>query len=246
MISLSGKIIAAASLLLLTNCNSNEQTTKNDTTALHEMHGDFVSLFDGTTLNGWHKYNGEAPGAAWEVKDGAIHLRTGKDDNGKPYPGGDLVTNDEYENFHLKLEWKISKDGNSGVIFMIQEDTAYQYPWLTGPEMQVIDNDGHPDAKINKHRAGDLYDLVACSTETVKPLGEWNLAEIIMNKGNLELKLNGSSVVNTTYGDSSWQNLVSQSKFKSMPDFGKFTKGHIGLQDHGNDVWYRNIEIMKL
>jgi len=89
------------------------------------------------------------------------------------------VTDEEYENFDLKLEWKIAKNGNSGIIFFVHEDTAkYKATYETGPEMQVLDNDGHPDGKIVKHRAGDLYDLISCRKETVKPVGEWNAAEI--------------------------------------------------------------------
>jgi Domain of Unknown Function (DUF1080) len=104
----------------------------------------------------------------------------------------------------------------------------------------------HEDAKIPKHRAGDLYDLIACSKETVKPAGEWNLAEIIINKGKLDLLLNGTTVVSTTLRDENWKKLVAGSKFKDMPAFGTFNTGHIALQDHGNLVYYRNIRIKKL
>lgn len=116
--------------------------------------------------------------------------------------GGDIVSDSAYDNFHLKLEWKIAKNGNSGIIFYIHEDTAkYEWPWNTGPEMQVLDNNGHPDSKIIKHRAGDLYDLISSSKETVKPAGEWNLAEIKSQNGKLELSLNGEVVVSTTLWD---------------------------------------------
>ena len=112
--------------------------------------------------------------------------------------------------------------------------------------MEVLDNSGHPDSKIIKHRAGDLYDLISCSKETVKPAGEWNLAEVKCLNGKLDLFLNGENVVSTTLWDDNWKKLVAGSKFVEMPDFGTYKKGKIGLQDHGNAVWYRNIMIKKL
>ena len=112
--------------------------------------------------------------------------------------------------------------------------------------MQVLDNDGHPDGKIHKHRAGDLYDLIASSSEPVHPVGEWNDAEIKLDHGKLSLYLNGVNVVNTTMWDANWDALVKGSKFSKMPGFAKSKSGHIDLQDHGNDVWFRNIRIKAL
>lgn len=204
-------------------------------------------LFDGQSTKGWHKYGGNAVGSAWKVADGALYLDTTDKKDWQIKDGGDIVSDSAFGNFHLKLEWKIAKDGNSGIIFYIHEDTAkYEWPWHTGPEMQVLDNSGHPDSKIIKHRAGDLYDLISCSKETVKPAGEWNLAEIKSLNGKLELSLNGEVVVSTTLWDDAWKKLVAGSKFSSMPDFGTYKVGKIGLQDHGNMVWYRNVMIRKL
>lgn len=207
----------------------------------------WISLFDGKTLDNWHTYGKSAAGTAWKVDGGAIHLDAANKADWQVEGGGDLVTNDEYSNFHLKLEWKVAPNGNSGIIFNIHEDTTqYKYPWNTGPEMQVLDNNGHPDAKIHKHRAGDLYDLIASSPETVKPAGEWNLAEIISDHGKLEFRLNGSTVVRTTMWDENWKAMIAGSKFKTMPGFGTYRSGKISLQDHGDNVWYRNIMIKKL
>jgi hypothetical protein len=206
----------------------------------------FVPLFDGKTLAGWHTYNKKSAGSAWKVKEGALYLDVVSKAGWQTEGGGDLVTDQEFENFHLRLEWKISEGGNSGIIFLVHEDPSIEWSFETGPEMQVLDNERHADSKINKHRAGDLYDLIACSKETVKPAGEWNLAEVIVNRGQLELRLNGETVVKTSYGDEEWKELVAGSKFKKMPSFGTFTKGKVALQDHGNAVWYRNIEIARL
>jgi hypothetical protein len=112
--------------------------------------------------------------------------------------------------------------------------------------MQVLDNERHPDAKIHKHRAGDLYDLIACKKEVVKPAGEWNKAEVKCKDGKVELYLNGTEVVETTLWDDNWKKMVAESKFKTMPDFGTYKTGKIALQDHGDDVWFRNIMIRKL
>jgi hypothetical protein len=166
---------------------------------------------------------------------------------GSKREGGDIVTDQEFENYHLSLDWKIAEKGNSGVIFNVHEDPAkYRNTYETGPEMQVLDNNGHPDAKIHKHRAGDLYDLIASAKETVKPAGEWNHAELKLNKGKLELFLNGERSVSTTMWDDNWNQMIANSKFKTMPGFAKFKTGKIALQDHGDPVWYKNIKIRRL
>jgi hypothetical protein len=206
----------------------------------------WISLFDGKTLKGWHVY-GHKANTNWNVADGAIHLDPSIRGQQGSKVSNDLVSDKSFENFHFKYDWKISKNGNSGLIFWVQEDSVkYRQTYHTGPEMQVLDNDGHPDGKIEKHRAGNLYDLIAGKEGVVKPVGEWNTAEIICNRGKLEFILNGVSVLSTTYGDDSWKKMVAGSKFKQWPDFGTVFNGHFALQDHGNDVWYRNIMIQKL
>ncbi len=204
----------------------------------------WVSLFDGKTKKGWHVYRGEGTGSSWQVEDGALVFVPSTEKGAKN--GGDLTTDAEFENYHFSVEWKISEGGNSGIIFNVSEDSVNKKSYLTGMEMQVLDNDKHADAKIIKHRAGDLYDLISSSKETVKPVGEWNHAEIIYNKNELKLFLNGVNVVSTIVGDENWDKMVAGSKFKTMPGFGKFHKGRISLQDHGNKVWFRNIKIKQL
>jgi hypothetical protein len=233
-----------------------EKGETSSVTALseEEMKDGFQLLFDGASTKGWHKYGDTVTGKAWKADNGVLHLDASQIENlpdgqagWQIKGGGDIVTDDEFENFHLKLEWKIDTCGNSGIVFYIHEDTAkYTWGWETGPEMQVLDNKCHPDSKIITHRAGDLYDLISSSKETVKPALEWNQVEIKSLNGKLDLWLNGENVVSTTLWDDNWKKMVAGSKFKEMPDFGTYKKGRIGLQDHGNNVWFRNIRIKKL
>ena len=225
-------VVALCTLLVITQVNAQEKWT---------------SLFDGKTTNGWHSYGEKTAGEAWKVVDGNLVFDPSAKVNGKG--GGDLVTNEGFNEFHLQLEWKISKNGNSGIIFFIQDNpTKYGNTWYTGPEFQVLDNEGHPDAKIISHRAGNLYDLIVGNEGHVKPFDEWNKVDIISNKGVLELKMNDVTVVKTHLGDDAWKELIRRSKFSKgeSPDFGKVFSGHIGLQDHGNEVSFRNIKIQKL
>lgn len=240
----TGLILLAA--VSIAACNSQSEK-KVEEPAANNTDSGWVSLFDGKTLNGWHNYGKTTVGEAWKVADGALYLDTTKKAGWQTAQGGDIVSAEEYENFDLKLEWKIAPGGNSGIIFYVHEDTTkYKYVWQTGPEMQVLDNNLHADGKILKHRAGDLYDLISCKTETVKKPGEWNEVEIIAKDGKLDFFLNGTNVVSTTMWDDAWKKLVAGSKFKEWPDFGTYKKGHIALQDHGNTVWYRNIKIKRL
>lgn len=220
---------------------------QDNTLSAKEKKDGWKLLFDGKSFNGWHTYGYSKVGNAWQVTDGTLHLNVA---NMKDWPKNeskDILTNDSYQNFDLKVDWKIAKGGNSGIIFYVKEDKAkYQNTYETGLEMQVLDNNGHPDAKIHKHRAGDLYDLIASSSEPVKPAEQWNHAEIISKNGKLDLYLNGVHVVSTTLWNEAWKKLVAGSKFKSMPDFGTFKNGKIALQEHGEEVWFKNIKIKKL
>lgn len=203
-------------------------------------------LFDGKTLKGWRGFNREEVPPTWFVKAGVLEMNPGMDEKGNPVEGGDLVTVDDYKDFELELDWKISPKGNSGIMFNVLEGKQYGAPYLTGPEVQILDNDGHPDGKIIKHRAGDLYDLIKCNHETVKPVGQWNHVRLISDKGHLKIFLNGNLSVETQMHDANWDALVAGSKFHSMPDFGKSYHGKICLQDHGNKVSFKNIRIKVL
>ena len=235
-------------IAIISGCSSTKVTSMDslNTLSKKEIKNGWQLLFDGQTTRGWHTYAKQTAGKIWRVEDGTLRMDT-TIKKAAPAEGGDLVTDEEFDNFHLKLEWKISKNGNSGIIFYVKEDPIkYKESYFTGPEMQVLDNAGHPDGKIYKHHAGDLYDLIPSTKDASKPVGEWNQAEIIANQGKLDFYLNGEHVVSTTMWDDNWRKMVAASKFKAWPDFGTFKKGRIDLQDHGNDVWYRNIKIKKL
>lgn len=244
MLKTSIYLLAAA---VLATSFSNKKTMEPKLTTGDEK--GWITLFNGTDTTGWHTFKKKAPGKVWQMENGVLHLDPAIRKQ-SPDEGGDLVTDEEYENFDLKLEWKISPKGNSGIIFYVQDDPKYGATYQTGPEMQVLDNGspitaGHSDGKLYTHRAGDLYDLLAAK-EASKPLGEWNAIQVVCNHGKLDFYMNGQHTLSTTLWDDNWTKMVAISKFKDMPDFGKFKKGRIALQDHGDEVWYRNIRIRKL
>jgi hypothetical protein len=237
------------SVLIFTACNSSNSNVKgvqNDNPAAVNPTDGWENLSDGKHL-AWHRYGKSGLGKAWKIEDSVLHLDASVKEGWQTKDGGDIVTSKEYENFDLTLEWKISEGGNSGIMFYVKEDSSkYKYPWETGPEMQVADNEKNEDGKVDKARAGDLYDLKALSKNVIRPAGEWNQVEIIANKGKLDFHINGEHVLSTTMWDDNWKKLIAGTKFRTMRDFGTFKKGKIALQDHGADVWYRNIKIKNL
>ena len=202
-------------------------------------------LFNGKDLKGWHSYLQKAPGKAWQVQDGMIFLNKNPKSVYADY--ADLVTDDEFANFHLSLEWKMEPCSNSGVMFYVHESPQFKDTYESGPEMQIADLACNDDGRILKCRAGDLYDLVPCDTEWVNAAPHWNKYEIIANNGSLTLIQNGHVVSHTTLWDDHWRDMVKNSKFVDWPGFGTFKQGHISFQGTENGrLWYRNIKIRKL
>lgn len=196
-------------------------------------------LFDGKTTTGWHTYLKTGAGA-WKVVDGALQL------DPKAEQQGDLVTDAEYENYELTLEWNITKEGNSGIIFGVHEDPKFSETYVTGVEMQVLDNKDASDNKKANHLAGSLYDMKAPSKDVAKPAGEWNKVKLRKKDGHLTFWLNGTKIVETQIGSDEWKQLIANSKFKTWTDFAAYPKGHIALQDHGHVVSFRDISIKQL
>jgi hypothetical protein len=198
-------------------------------------------LFDGKTTNGWHTYLKDGVSKSWSVADGELMF------NPEGGDGGDLITNDEYENYDLTLEWKVEEGVNSGIIFNVKEDPKYRATYITGPEMQVLDNIKAADNKVENHLAGSLYDIMgSAATSKPKPVGEWNQVRILQNNGQLTLFLNGIKTADVDFKSEEWQTLKSKSKFRNWKDFAAFSKGRIAFQDHGGKVSFRNIKIKQL
>jgi hypothetical protein len=242
-------LIFSAALLGLASCggSSNETTnTAMETPQLSASNGgEWITLFDGTSMDQFTGFKADKPGDAWTIEDGTLYFR-GTKKKEENLSGGDLITKESFSDFHLRLEWKISENGNSGIMFHVVDNGEYDATYHTGPEYQLLDNEGHRDGQIVTHRTANLYDLIASDVEPVKPVGEWNLSEIILHNGELEFYLNGVQTVKTTMWNDAWNEMVAGSKFKDMPGFAKYKEGHIALQDHSDDIWFRNIEIKRL
>jgi hypothetical protein len=192
-------------------------------------------LFDGKSLAGWRGYKTEAPPAGWRAEHGVL-IRDGE--------GGDLMTADQYGDFEMRFEWKITQNGNSGVIYRVA--TTEQQPWQTGPEYQVLHNAGHADGKNPITSAGSNYAVKAPVKDVTKPVGEWNEARLIAKGNHVEHWLNGVKVVEYEIGSPDWEAQVKASKFAKLAHYGRMKRGHIVLQDHGDVVSYRNLKIKTL
>lgn len=215
------------------------QAQDNTLTAAEKKQG-WKLLFDGKTTDGWHNYNNDNKiDNCWKVINGELVLDVDAKTKGV---NGNIITNEEFENYEFTVEWNISECGNSGILFNVIEDKKYGEPYLTGPEMQIADA-CHPDARIIKHQAGNLYDLIASTTVSLKPAGQWNVSRILVNKGHLEFWQNGVKQIETTMFTPEWDALIKESKFKNWEGFGKAKKGKIALQDHGNKIAFKNIKI---
>lgn len=208
-------------------------------------------LFNGKNLDGWHSYLEKAPGKDWSVRHGAIQLK--KTNADPPNDFTDLVTNDEFENFDLKLEWKAKPCIDSGVMFYVHESPEYKETYETGIEMQIADLACTvPDSRILMERAGDIFGLISDKVEWVKPAGQWNQFEIIADDGHVQLFQNGHKVIDTNLNGEDWKKLIANGKFSKMPNYGTFRRGHISLQGTepkgkpGIKIYFRNIKIKQL
>ncbi|RPE00188.1 DUF1080 domain-containing protein [Aureibaculum marinum] len=229
-------------------CKNNKKETSQaedinaKSTTNNEKQNEWITLFDGTSMDAWRGYLMDKMPSEWSIQDNTLAF-TPSEEGGK-----DIITKEKFENFELSLEWKISEGGNSGIFWSVLEvENAKIYE--SALEVQVLDDEKHPDAKNGTDRqAGALYDLVSPSAKVVNPAGEWNTSIIKINHKTNEgsSTLNGIVIATFPLHGEKWDNMVANSKFKDWKNFGKIAKGHIGLQDHGNKVWFRNIKIRKL
>ena len=229
---------------------SNEEmntATMADTQMEANDQDEWMVLFDGTSFEGWHGYLKEDMPQEWKLEEGAMIFYPPKDrPKGASY---NLVTDKEFTDFVLSVDWKISEGGNSGIFWGVKEDPNLPEAYQSGPEIQVLDNERHPDAKAGTtHQAGALYDMVAPNHEMAKPAGEWNICVLTVNHKTNEgrVDLNGMTVVTFPVNDPEWSAMVAKSKFADWEHFGKYKTGKIGLQDHGDMVSYKNIKIKQL
>lgn len=221
---------------------------RQNTLSETEIKDGWELLFDGKTTKGWHSFNYKEVLPSWSVNKGELNFKIKKEGD----RGWDLVTDQEFDNFDLRIEWKISKGGNSGIFYGVKEGTEYGWASSTGVEMQILDNIDGADRHDPKHLAGAMYDLIdASNTSKPKSVGEWNETRILKNNGQITFWLNGIVTANIYMGGYEWEELVSKSKWNGADklngaDFGKFQKGKIALQDHFDEVSFRNIKIKKL
>jgi len=236
-LSIAGLCLLAATVPALAGP---QRVAHNALTAKERAEG-WQLLFNGRDLEGWQSFGGGTP-SSWAARDGTLVLTSSSGKMG----GGDLVTRDSYGAFELVLDWKVERGGNSGVFYLARKAPGTRNIYETGIEMQVLDNDGHPDGKIPSHRAGSLYDITVPPLSAAHPAGSWNHARLRVEQGRIRQWLNGTLTADVPFGNDAWRARVAASKFASMPLFGTFPSGVIGLQDHGEPVAFRNIKIRKL
>jgi hypothetical protein len=221
--------LALCAVSVLTACGSLQQANAQS---------DWITLFDGKSTDAFRGYKRDSfPNKGWKVENGLL----------KTIPGGDvvdLVTKENFENFELQLEWKISPGGNSGVMYHVSEE--FKNAWQTGPEMQVLDDSKHKDGQNPKTSAGALYALIPPTNKKLEPVGEWNKVRLVVNGNHVEHWLNGVKVVEYELNSPELTKLIAESKFKPFPKFAKEKTGHIDLQNHHDEVWYRNIKVRRL
>lgn len=230
------RAVAAMAAVAFAGCaRAPEPAVKDSMPATSSRTGEWRSLFDGTSLAGWHVYRQTGAPTNWRAVDGTIE---------RVADGGDLVTDEEFADFELALDWKISPGGNSGILYRVADTAEETYE--TGPEMQILDDSGHPDGKSTLTSAGSNFGLYPAPRGVVKPVGEWNSIRLVVKGNHVEHWMNGVKVVDYELHSPEWNAKVAASKFRQWPGYGQSSSGRIGLQQHGYPVSFRNIRIKVL
>ena len=274
--------LALGALVALVSCGSStkqatEETEENAAPAYSTMDKEqvdlskfkvddegYIVLFDGSSLEGWRGYGKDEVPTRWSIDDGCLKFSGTGTGEGQQGDGGDIIFAHKFKNFELSFDWKVSKGGNSGVFYLIQEvttekdgETILEPSYISAPEYQILDNANHPDAQLGvdgNRQAASLYDMIPAKPQNAKPFGEWNKAKIMVYKGTVIHAQNEQNVVEYHLWTPKWTEMLKASKFSPNGDFpiayellnnmgGENHEGYIGLQDHGDDVWYRNIRV---
>ncbi len=241
--------IICISALMFTSCNNMGKKKEA------EKDSNVIVLFDGNSFDGWRGYNRTDIPGAWTIEDGCIKINgSGRGEAGATN-GGDIIFDQKFKNFELTLEWKVGKGSNSGIFYLAQE-VPDQPIYISAPEYQILDNENHPDAKLGvdgNRASASLYDMISAVPQNSKPWGEWNSAKILVYKGTVAHFQNGKQVLEYHLWTPQWEEMLNNSKFSKekwpiaydllINCGGENHEGYIGLQDHGDDVWYRNIQV---
>ena len=247
-------VLAFSAIFLLSSCGNEtdlasqlwaelDPSAAPNTLAAKEKNAGWQLLFDGQTPKGWHGYNMQGVPDVWRVEEGCwvVHGEGGGEEQ-------DIITDGIYRDFAFTVEYKLSAGSNSGIIFQVKEDTLYTFPYETGPEIQLLDDSNRPPERritgVQSHGAN--YAMYAAKAQPFNPTGEWNRLLLVVKGNHVTHWINGVELVSYEKYSDEWQTLRDSGKWVDFPDYGKFDEGHISLQNHGSQLWFRNIKIKQL